>query len=83
MKIKSDEMLNDVLQEQVSTLRGGILSQTLKEESKRFTVTPSTEQPTVFITDTTTGKQAEVALFASRGVLETLNTLFKEEPNNV
>lgn len=76
MKIKSDEMLNEVLQEQVADLRSSMLSQTLKEESKRFTVTPSTEKPTVFIKDTVTGKQAEVALFASRAVLETLNTLF-------
>jgi hypothetical protein len=79
MKIKSDENLNEVLQEQLADLRDDILSQTLKEESKRFLVTPSTEKPTVFITDTVTGKQAEVALFASRVVLETLNTLFKEK----
>lgn len=76
MNIESDKNFNVQHQEEVSELRGTMLSQAKKEESKRFLCKPSTTKPSLVILDVYTNKTTEVPLFASKEVLKALNELF-------
>lgn len=76
-EIKSDEKLNPQLKEEVTTLRGGILSQAEKNElPSRFSVKSADNSPSMIITDNDTGKQVKVPLFAYGDVRKVLNKLF-------
>lgn len=75
MKVTTDEHLNPALKKEVQTLRGMINK---GPESPRFVKEPCTDQPAYKITDTETGKQVIVPLFALAEVMEALTKLFEE-----
>jgi hypothetical protein len=75
---KSHKLRSEKQHTDVSLLRGGMIGQILKETSTRFTVEPSIDTPTVWITDTITGKQTQVPIFAARATVCALNDLFPQ-----
>jgi hypothetical protein len=75
--ISSDRHLNPALAHEAGILRGGLLAQANANPlPPRFIAEPSKTSPSVFITDSTTGKQVEVPLFAYGDVRKVLATLF-------
>lgn len=76
MKIKSDERLNEQLQEEVSTLRKCI-AKSNKNYSGRFLATESETSPSMIVTDAESGKSIEVPLFAYGDVMKALKGLFE------
>ena len=75
MKIKSDEHLNPELKKDAQELRGMINK---GAEPKRFVKEPCDDRPAYRITDTETGKQVVVPLFALADVMNVLTKLFDE-----
>lgn len=75
--ILSDNELNPILEREIKSLRGGMLSQAEKNElPARFEVQPHKEFPRMIIKDTESGNVTEVPLFAYREVRKVLNDLF-------
>lgn len=77
MQIKTDERLNEQLQEEASTLRRLIIDNN-KTYSTRFVTTESKDSPSMFITDTETDKTIEVPLYAFGDVMKVLRELFED-----
>lgn len=77
MQIKTDERLNEQLQEEASTLRRFIIDNN-KTYSTRFVTTESKDSPNMFVTDTETDKTIEVPLYAFGDVMKALRKLFED-----
>lgn len=73
MKIKSDELLCPELKRKVQELRGAINK---GKDLVRFTKTPCDDFPGYIITDTETGRQTTVPLYALSNVMDVLDALF-------
>ena len=73
MRIDSDEILCPELKEKVQALRSAINK---GKESNRFIKTPRTDSPAYTVTDTVTGKEVIIPLYALSEVMEALTTLF-------
>jgi hypothetical protein len=69
VKINSDSQLNPELRDEVQTLRGMINT---GEETSRFKKEYAKDKPQVVITDTMTGKQTSVSLYAASNVMDAL-----------
>ena len=79
MENTSDKDLNPQLKEQVQGLRGGIVAQAHNRPiPDRFICEGHPDRPAVIITDSETGKQVTVPLFAYGEVRTTLSALFGE-----
>ena len=74
MEIKTDNKLNPQLKREVQTLRGMINTGV---NSERFKKAPCKDKPGYIVTDTQTGKQVMVPLFALSDVMNVLNALFE------
>lgn len=80
MKIKSDEEANEALAEELGGLRGSMLAAAEgREMPARFSAEPHGERPAMIITDSETGRQTMVPLFAYGDVRRTLTELFGGE----
>lgn len=76
-EIASDTRLNPELRKKVGRVRGNMMAAAEATPlPDRFKVTPSATEPRVTITDTTTGRTAQVSLYAYSQVRETLHDLF-------
>ena len=75
----NDKKLNQGLQLEVGTLRGGIMAQAMKSPlPARFKVERDKDRPIHHITDMETGNKTAVSLFAYKSVRNALNDLFPE-----
>lgn len=64
------KLRNEPYESDVSLLRGTMLDQVPK--SSRFETAPSVDEPRVWITDKTTGREVSVPIFAAREVMKAL-----------
>lgn len=74
MEIETDNKLNPQLKREVQTLRGMINTGV---NSERFKKDACKDKPGYIVTDTQTGKQVMVPLFALSDVMNVLNALFE------
>jgi hypothetical protein len=75
--LESDAEKNPALREELGELRGGIMAQAHRNPlPARFQEQACSDRPAVCITDSTTGRQVTVPLFALGEVRQTLNGLF-------
>ena len=75
--VRSDANLNPELANQIQTLRGGMASVAEQQPiPARFTSEADPNKPAFIITDTLTGRQTTVALYAYREVRQSLTELF-------
>lgn len=80
MKIERDDEMNPRLRAEVQGLRGDMLGAAERVLLPgRFEVTPSPDVPALVIRDTTTGRTAEVPLYAYRAARQALSDLFGEQ----
>ena len=75
--VRGDEKFNPALREEIQTLRGGLYTAAEQQPlPSRFTTEPDPNRPAVIITDTTSGRQCTVSLYAYREVRGVLTELF-------
>lgn len=78
-RVSADSRLNPQLQEEVAGVRGSMTQAAEDQElPERFEVQYNNNNPTVTITDKTTGRQTVVPLFAYSNIRKSLNDLFGE-----
>lgn len=73
LEINSDLQLNTELRDEVQSIRGMINT---GEETSRFKKEYAKDKPQIVITDTITGKQTSVPLYAASNVMTALAELF-------